>query len=76
MQAKTRDLLNQVTTATLTMQLLKRGLRRCYMPGVHRLDATMGRIVGPLIRCATCPTVRIAIRWPRSVPPTTPPAAP
>ena len=47
MQAKTRDLLNQVTTATLTMQLLKRGLRRCYMPGVHRLDATMGRIVGP-----------------------------
>ena len=47
MQDKTRDRLNQVSTATLTMQLLKRGLRRCYMPGVHRLDASMGRIAGP-----------------------------
>ncbi len=41
------DQLTQVSTATLTMQLLKRGLRRCYMSGVHRLDTSMGRIAGP-----------------------------
>jgi regulator of RNase E activity RraA len=47
MQSKIHQQLTQVSTATLTSQLLKRGLRRCYMSGVHRLDASMGRIAGP-----------------------------
>ena len=47
MRSKIHPQLTQVSTATLTSQLLKRGLRRCYMSGVHRLDASMGRIAGP-----------------------------
>ena len=42
---RTRDALAGVSTATLTMQLLKRGIRRAYMAGVAPLAGTW-RIVG------------------------------
>lgn len=42
---RTRDALAGVSTATLTMQLLKRGIRRAYMAGVGPL-VDGGRIVG------------------------------
>ena len=48
MKADTRDVLQRVTTATLQMQLMKRGIRRCVMRGVRALDAhAAGRVVGP-----------------------------
>ena len=36
--AKTLDLLRGVSTATITMQLLKRGLRACFLNGPRPLD--------------------------------------
>ena len=48
MSPDTRDVLRRVTTATLQMQLMKRGIRRCVMHGVRALDAQgAGRVVGP-----------------------------
>ena len=40
------DLLRSVSTATIAMQLLKRGLRSCYIAGAKPLDADMPRIAG------------------------------
>ena len=42
----TLEALKRVTTATLTMQLLKRGLRRVAMAGPMALDAAAPRLVG------------------------------
>ena len=48
MSPDSRDVLRRVTTATLQMQLMKRGIRRCVMRGVRALDAQgAGRVVGP-----------------------------
>ncbi len=47
MNADTRERLRSVSTATITMQLLKRGLRSCYLQGVFPLDPALGRMVGP-----------------------------
>ncbi len=40
------DQLKEITTATATMQLLRRGIRRCGMAGVRPLRPGQGRIVG------------------------------
>lgn len=42
----TLDLLGRVTTATLSMQLLKRGLRRVWMAGPRPLERDRARFVG------------------------------
>lgn len=47
MKSETRERLRSVSTATITMQLLKRGIRGCYLQGVLPLDASLGRMVGP-----------------------------
>src|SRR3546814_19140437 len=39
LSAETRDKLAAVSTATLTTQLFKRGLRNVFIPGVSRLTA-------------------------------------
>jgi regulator of RNase E activity RraA len=46
MQPRTAEILRTVTTATLQMQLMKRGLRHCTMRGVRALDAAAPRLVG------------------------------
>jgi regulator of RNase E activity RraA len=46
MQPRTAEILRTVTTATLQMQLMKRGLRHCTMCGVRALDAAAPRLVG------------------------------
>lgn len=43
------DALRQVSTATLSMQLLKRGIRRGTVQGVARLAGGVGRLVGPAV---------------------------
>lgn len=47
MNEETRQILMQVSTATLTTQLLKRGFRNCFMSGVRALSEGGGRLVGP-----------------------------
>jgi regulator of RNase E activity RraA len=48
MKAETRDVLQRASTATLQMQLMKRGIRRTVMRGVRALDpGGAGRLVGP-----------------------------
>lgn len=39
--------LARVTTATISMQLIKRGIRRCHIAGAAPLLADQGRIAGP-----------------------------
>ena len=41
------DILRQVTTATITTMLLRKGIRRCWMDGAMPLAATDQRVVGP-----------------------------
>ena len=41
------DILRQVTTATITTMLLRKGIRRCWMDGPKPLSATDERVVGP-----------------------------
>lgn len=43
---QTLDSLRGVSTATASLQLLKRGIRRCYLEGVAPLDPTLPRLVG------------------------------
>jgi regulator of RNase E activity RraA len=38
--------LNQVSTATVSTQLFRRGLRNAYLEGIRRLSASAGRMVG------------------------------
>lgn len=47
MDQKTRNILSQVTTATITTILLKKGLRNVWMRGTLPLAPDQGRIVGP-----------------------------
>ena len=44
---ETLDLLRRVSTATLTTQLFKRGLRNAFMQGVRPLGRYGGNLVGP-----------------------------
>jgi regulator of RNase E activity RraA len=44
---ETRGLLAEVGTATISMQLLKRGIARCFMSGIAPMDAGAPRLVGP-----------------------------
>ncbi len=46
MKDQTRDRLRRVTTATVSYQLLKRGIRDIFMQGVAPLDPNCGRVVG------------------------------
>ena len=41
------DILRQVTTATITTMLLRKGIRRCWMSGPKPLSGTDERVVGP-----------------------------
>src|ERR1700732_569166 len=41
------DILRQVTTATITTILLRKGIRRCWMNGPKPLSGTDERLVGP-----------------------------
>jgi regulator of RNase E activity RraA len=47
MESGILDVLKQVSTATLTMQLLKRGYRSCYMTGPKPLVASRARFAAP-----------------------------
>ncbi|MDC7787799.1 ribonuclease activity regulator RraA [Rhodoplanes sp. TEM] len=47
MSAALYDLLEKVTTATVTTMLLKKGIRRCWMAGPKPLVAGGARLVGP-----------------------------
>src|SRR2546421_4595922 len=44
--SETLDLLRRVSTATLTTQLFKRGLRNVFVQGVRRMSAARGNLVG------------------------------
>ena len=45
----TRDALKRISTATITLQLLKRGIRDTYMRGVAPLAAVSERMVGEAV---------------------------
>ena len=47
MDDETRNALNSISVATITMQLLKRGIRNISMAGIRPLNAPVQRIVGP-----------------------------
>jgi regulator of RNase E activity RraA len=47
MSAATYELLREITTATITTMLLKKGIRRCWMNGPKPLSAQAQRLVGP-----------------------------
>ncbi|MCP5080216.1 MAG: ribonuclease activity regulator RraA [Alphaproteobacteria bacterium] len=47
MANETLDKLVQISTATITMQLLKRGIRRCYIEGATPLTGGYERVAGP-----------------------------
>ncbi len=47
LDASVAEQLRQVSTATLTMVLLKRGVRTSWLRGVEPLTMMGGRIVGP-----------------------------
>lgn len=47
LDASVAEQLRQVSTATLTMVLLKHGVRTSWLCGVKPLDAISGRVVGP-----------------------------
>jgi regulator of RNase E activity RraA len=46
LSAETREHLRRTSTATLTTQLFKRGLRNVFIQGVHRMSATADNLVG------------------------------
>src|SRR3954453_10089174 len=45
----TRDLLRQVSTATLTTQMMKRGFRNVFMEGVRAANPGAGAMVGEAV---------------------------
>jgi len=47
MTAAHYDALREITTATITTMLLKKGIRRCWMDGPKPLAARGARLVGP-----------------------------
>jgi regulator of RNase E activity RraA len=52
---KTIDRLRRVSTATLTTQLFKRGLRNAFMQGVRPLARYDGNLVGPAFTLRNIP---------------------
>jgi regulator of RNase E activity RraA len=52
---ETLDLLRRVSTATLTTQLFKRGLRNAFMQGVRPLGQYGGNLVGPAFTLRNIP---------------------
>ena len=52
---KTLELLHGVSTATLTTQLFKRGLRNVFMQGVRPLGPLAGNLVGPAFTLRNIP---------------------
>lgn len=46
LSAETQQHLKGASTATLTTQLFKRGLRNVFIQGVHRMSATADNLVG------------------------------
>ena len=46
LSAETREHLKRASTATLTTQLFKRGLRNVFIQGVHRMSAASDNLVG------------------------------
>jgi len=46
LSAETREHLKRASTATLTTQLFKRGLRNVFIQGVHRMSAALDNLVG------------------------------
>jgi hypothetical protein len=55
---ETRNKLKQVSTATITTALFKRGLRRQMIQDVLPLDPSKPTMVGRPSRCATYPRER------------------
>lgn len=51
----TLDRLRRVSTATLTTQLFKRGIRNAFMQGVHPLGRYEGNLVGPAFTLRNIP---------------------
>lgn len=49
MRTETKEMLAQISTATITLQLLKRGIRNTYMRGVAPLAPLSGRLVGEAV---------------------------
>lgn len=49
LQDETRETLKQISTATITLQLLKRGIRNTYMRGVAPLAPMEDRLVGEAV---------------------------
>jgi regulator of RNase E activity RraA len=47
MDARTRELLSQASTATITTQLLARGLRNTFLQGLRPLNGDHAKLVGP-----------------------------
>ncbi|WP_037409235.1 ribonuclease activity regulator RraA [Candidatus Solirubrobacter pratensis] len=47
MHPRTRELLSQASTATITTQLLARGLRNTFLHGIKPLNPANARLVGP-----------------------------
>ena len=56
---KLLDALANVTTATLTTVLLKKGLRNVWLRGTKPLRPGQKRVVGPAFSCDSCRRVRI-----------------
>ena len=52
---KSRETLMEVTTATITTILLKKGLRNVWMRGTLPLSPGQGRVVGPALSRALLP---------------------
>ena len=55
MEAATLDRLRRVSTATLTTQLFKRGLRNAFMQGVQPLGHYDANLVGPAFTLRNIP---------------------
>ena len=51
-----RDLLMRVGTATLSSQLIKRGLRNTFIPRVTPVDSKHARMVGPAYTLSFIPS--------------------
>ena len=61
MDDKTLETLGAISAATVTMQLLKRGIRNISMAGVRPLNDTPNPWSAPPTRCVTCPCARTCL---------------
>ena len=60
LSAETREHLKRASTATLTTQLFKRGLRNVFIQGVRRMSAASDNLVGEALRCAISRRAKIS----------------